>query len=162
MNASAIHRAGAEGAQARPRSGRWLALDLLRFCAVFLMVQGHVFSSLLSAEVRSERWYSHHNFVHGYTAPMFLFAAGLAFGYTTFRAWDAQTRVGPAFWKRMRRYAMLIGIGYALHLPSTSLAALMELSPERLRSWLAIDVLQHIGVSLMCCQVLLLFARRQH
>jgi uncharacterized membrane protein len=69
-----------------PRGPRWLALDLFRFAAALLMVQGHVFTELLSSDYSGERWVRHHRFVHGYTAPMFLFAAGLAFGVTTFRA----------------------------------------------------------------------------
>ena len=71
--AEGMQTASRKAAKAERRAGRWLALDLLRFCAVFLMVQGHTFSSLLDPSVRAERWYQHHNFVHGYTAPMFLF-----------------------------------------------------------------------------------------
>lgn len=139
--------------------GRWLALDLLRFCAVFLMVQGHTFTELLDPAVRAERWYRHHSFVHGYTAPMFLFASGLAFGYTTFKAWNANLVPGDALWKRFRRYGWLLLIGYGLHLPSTSLSALGSLSPERLRNWLQVDVLQHIAISLALCQLLVLALR---
>jgi uncharacterized membrane protein len=150
--------AGAEPERAR---GRWVALDLLRFCAVFLMVQGHVFTELLDPAVRAERWYRHHAFVHGYTAPMFLFASGLAFGYTTFRAWAANTRAGDALWKRFRRYGWLVLIGYALHLPSTSLLELASLDDARLRALFQVDVLQHIGVSLAICQGLALVLRCQ-
>jgi uncharacterized membrane protein len=139
--------------------GRWLALDLLRFCAVFLMIQGHTFTALLEPAVRAERWYRHHNFVHGYTAPMFLFASGLAFGYTTFRSWDQLLVPGKALWKRFRRYGWLLLIGYGLHLPSTSLVELSSLSPERIRVWLQIDVLQHIAISLALCQLLVLVLR---
>ncbi|MDQ3036949.1 MAG: DUF1624 domain-containing protein [Myxococcota bacterium] len=143
------------------KGGRWLALDLLRFCAVFLMVQGHTFTQLLDPAVHSERWFRHHNFVHGYTAPMFLFAAGLAFGYTTFRSWSANLKPGDALWKRFRRYGWLLVIGYALHLPSTSLFELSNLSPERARAWLQVDVLQHIAISLALCQLLVLALRTQ-
>lgn len=145
----------------KSNGGRWLALDLLRFCAVFLMVQGHTFTELLEPAARAERWYRHHNFVHGYTAPMFLFAAGLAFGYTTFRAWDANLQPGPALWKRFRRYGWLLLIGYLLHLPSRSPQVLANLSPERLQRWLQVDVLQHIAVSLGLCQILVLVLRKQ-
>lgn len=141
------------------KGGRWLALDLLRFCAVFLMVQGHTFTELLDPAMHSERWYRHHNFVHGYTAPMFLFASGLAFGYTTFRSWDANLRPGDALWKRFRRYGWLLVIGYALHLPSTSLVELGSLGPERVARWLQVDVLQHIAISLAVCQLLVLALR---
>lgn len=138
---------------------RWLALDLLRFCAVFLMIQGHTFTALLEPAVRAERWYRHHNFVHGYTAPMFLFASGLAFGYTTFRSWNQLLVPGKALWKRFRRYGWLLLIGYGLHLPSTSLVELSALPPERLQTWLQVDVLQHIALSLALCQVLVLLLR---
>ena len=146
--------------QKKAKGGRWLALDLLRFCAVFLMVQGHTFTELLDPAVRAERWYRHHNFVHGYTAPMFLFASGLAFGFTTFRTWDANLRPGPALWKRFRRYGWLLLIGYLLHLPSRSLQVLANLSPERMRGWLQVDVLQHIAISLAVCQLLVVVLRK--
>lgn len=140
---------------------RWLALDLFRFAAVCLMVQGHVFSTLLDEATKSERWYRHHAFVHGYTAPMFLFGAGLAFGYTTFRAWGEQSRWSAASRARFKRYATLLVIGYALHLPTLSLTRLLSLSEARLASFVRVDVLQHIGVSLAICQLLVLLLKRE-
>lgn len=144
-----------------PKPGRWLALDLFRFCAVCLMVQGHVFSSLLDPATRAQGWYPHHNVVHGYTAPMFLFGSGLAFGYTTFRAWSEHAAGGPAAVKRFKRYAWLLVIGYALHLPTISLTRLLALEdPARIASFIQVDVLQHIGVSLAFCQLLVLVCAR--
>lgn len=141
--------------------GRWLALDLLRFVAVFLMVQGHVFTSLLDPSYGSERWLRHHNFVHGYTAPMFLFASGLAFGYTTFRGWVANTTPGDALWKRFRRYGWLLVIGYVLHMPTLALTRLVHIDHAALTTWLQVDVLQHIGVSLALLQLLALAVRKE-
>jgi hypothetical protein len=143
------------------KGGRWLALDLLRFVAVFLMVQGHVFTSLLDPSYESQRWLRHHNFVHGYTAPMFLFASGLAFGYTTFRGWAANTTPGDALWKRFRRYGWLLVIGYVLHMPVLALTRLVHIDQATLTSWLQVDVLQHIGVSLALLQLLALAVRRE-
>lgn len=146
----------------KAKGGRWLALDLLRFCAVFLMVQGHVFTSLLDPSYAAQRWHRHHNFVHGYTAPMFLFASGLAFGYTTFRAWESNTSVGDGLWKRFRRYGWLLGIGYVLHMPALALTRLVHIEDEGTwRNWLQVDVLQHIGVSLVLLQLLALAVRKQ-
>lgn len=139
---------------------RWLALDLLRFVAVFLMVQGHTFTELLSTSEQHERWYRHHQFVHGYTAPMFLFASGLAFGYTTFRSWDRATQPGEALYKRLRRYAWLLGIGYLMHVPTLALGGLVSANEGSLRAWLQVDVLQHIGVSLCALQLLAVGVRR--
>ncbi len=153
----------AEGAEAvrAARGPRWLALDLFRFCAVCLMVQGHVFSTLLDRATKSQGWYPHHSFVHGYTAPMFLFGAGLAFGYTTFRSWDEHARGGPGAIKRFTRYGWLLAIGYALHLPTGSLWGLFRLEPDQLRQLAQVDVLQHIGVTLAICQLLVLLLKRQ-
>lgn len=140
---------------------RWLALDLLRFVAVFLMVQGHTFTELLSEGVQHERWYRHHQFVHGYTAPMFLFASGLAFGYTTFRGWSRATQPGDALYKRLRRYAWLLGIGYLMHVPTLALGGLVSAGDGPLHQLLQVDVLQHIGVSLCLLQLLALVAKRE-
>ena len=157
---SARHAASNVVRESKP--GRWLALDLVRFCAVFLMVQGHVFSSLLDPTYESERWLRHHNFVHGYTAPMFLFASGLAFGYTTFRGWAANTRVGDGLWKRFRRYGWLLAIGYAMSMPALSLSRLLAIDdPDTWRQWLRVDVLQHIGVSLVLLQSLAVLLRTE-
>ncbi|MGE0787277.1 MAG: heparan-alpha-glucosaminide N-acetyltransferase domain-containing protein [Sandaracinaceae bacterium] len=141
---------------------RWVGLDLFRFCAVLLMVQGHVFTTLLDAASKSERWYAYHRFLHGYTAPMFLFGAGLAFGYTTFRQWDAHVAFGKPAQKRFGRYGWLLAIGYGLHLPTLSLSRLLHISdPEQIGRMMQVDVLQHIGVSLGICQLLVLVLRRQ-
>ena len=140
---------------------RWLALDLLRFVAVFLMVQGHTFTELLSTEVQHERWYRHHQFVHGYTAPMFLFASGLAFGYTTFRSWSRSTEPGDALYKRLRRYGWLLVIGYLMHVPTLAPSGLVSASDGPLHRLLQVDVLQHIGVSLCVLQLLAVLVKRQ-
>jgi fucose 4-O-acetylase-like acetyltransferase len=132
---------------------RWGALDLLRFVAVLLMIQGHAFTTLLSGDYDAEMWHRRHDFVHGYTAPMFLFASGLAFGVTTFRAWDRMIVPGPALAKRLRRYATLIGIGYLLHLPALLPEDWVGMDEARWRDFLQVDVLQHVGVSLGLLQL---------
>lgn len=135
---------------------RWLGLDLFRFCAVVLMVEGHVFTTLLDQATKSQAWYPHHAFLHGYTAPMFLLGAGLAFGYTTFRKWDHHGRgTGKAVRKRYMRYFWLLVIGYGLHLPTLSIGSLLSIDdPVRLARMLQVDVLQNIGVSLAFAQLL--------
>lgn len=131
-----------------PAQKRWLALDVLRFLAVVLMVQGHTFNVVLNAEARAENWHRYHSFVHGLTAPMFLFGAGLAFGMTTFRNFEQHTRFGPATIQRLKRYGWLVVIGYALQMPSLSLLRTLELPPEAVRHALHIGPLQLVGVSL--------------
>lgn len=132
---------------------RWGALDLLRFTAVLLMIQGHAFTTLLSGSYDHQRWHRHHDFVHGYTAPMFLFASGLAFGVTSFRAWDRQTKPGPALNKRLRRYLSLIVIGYLLHLPAFLPEDWRWVTEAGWNAFFQVDVLQHVGVSLALLQL---------
>lgn len=159
VRAEAVARAAVEPVV---KTGRWLALDLFRFCAVCLMVQGHVFSTLLDGATKGQGWYPHHSFVHGYTAPMFLLGAGLAFGYTTFRKWDEHAAFGPAARKRFRRYGWLLVIGYGLHLPTLSLRRLLEIDdPARIARMLQVDVLQHIGVSLAITQALVAIVKNR-
>lgn len=139
---------------------RWLALDLLRFLAVVLMVQGHVFTALIEDAVRSLAWYRWHNYIHGYTAPLFMFSAGLAFGVTTLRAWEKQSVWGPPARKRVFRYLIIVGIGYALQLPSSSLRPVIRgLPDDALARVLRVDALQVIGVTLLLCQLLTLLVR---
>ena len=160
--AKAVARPAVIPAKPMAQSARWLGLDLLRFVAVCLMVQGHVFSTLLDSATKAEGWYPHHSFVHGYTAPMFLFGAGLAFGYTTFRKWDEHTRSRAAALKRFKRYGWLLIIGYGLHLPTLSLAGILQIDdPARIARMLQVDVLQHIGVTLAICQALLLVVKNK-
>lgn len=141
---------------------RWLALDLLRFIAVFLMVQGHTFNVLIEDSVRSQRWYGWHGYVHGFTAPIFLFSAGLAFGMTTFRRFAAHTTWTPTFRKRIHRYVLLIAIGYAMHLPGMSLAfTFQQATAADWRRFLKVDALQHIGVALLVCELLVLWLKQR-
>ena len=129
-----------------------------------MMVQGHTFTELLDPAYHSERWFRHHTFVHGYTAPMFLFASGLAFGLTTFRAWQANTTLsragGDALMKRLRRYGWLLGIGYLMHVPTLAWAGLVAPGEGALRQWLQVDVLQHLAVSLCFLQLLAVLVKR--
>ncbi len=157
-------RAVAEGtvrAPGKAKVSRWLALDLFRFMAVVLMVQGHVFFEVLSNTVREQGWYGWHKYVHGFTAPIFLFSSGLAFGITTLGRWKEHATPGKAVAKRFERYAILVGLGYVIHLPVIALSWVLELPPERLAGLTRIDALQHIGVVLAMCEAMVLVLRHK-
>lgn len=139
---------------------RWLALDLLRFTAVVLMVQGHVFYEVIDDTVRRASWYPWHSYVHGFTAPIFLFSSGMAFGVTTLGKWDEHTHFGRPVLKRFERYAILIGIGYLLQLGDLGLRYLMELPVDRLHRATAVNALQLIGVVLAFAEAMVLVLRR--
>ncbi len=140
---------------------RWLALDLLRFAAVILMVQGHLFYVVLDEALRTERWYGYHAYVHGFTAPLFLFASGAAFGITTLDKWADHSRWGRPVAKRFERYLIIVGIGYLLHLGQLELSWLLRLPDERLMRTTRVDALQHIGVTLLFVEALALLLKRK-
>jgi uncharacterized membrane protein len=145
----------------RAKTGRFAALDLLRFLAVVMMVQGHTFREVLDTAIRAERWHGYHNYLHGYTAPIFLFSSGLAFGITTFRGWDKHLSWGPTLMKRLERYALLLMIGYAIRMPHLSLTSLVHTPREALAGILEVNALQNIGVTLAVAELGVVALRTQ-
>jgi len=128
-------------------TARWEGLDLLRFLAMVLMVQGHAFRVVLAPAVREEAWFTWHDFVHGFTAPAFLLGAGLAWGVATFPRFDAHARPGHAVRRRFTRYALLFGIGCALNLPDMSFGRALA-DPARFLAALQIGPLHLLGLVL--------------
>lgn len=150
----------AETLETKP-SGRWLALDLFRFLAVVLMIQGHVFFEVAGPTVRNASWYGLHGYIHGFTAPIFLFSSGIAFGITTLRKWNLHTFFGPTVFKRLERYAILILLGYALHMSQLSLSWLSSLPADRLARVTRIDALQNIGMALLVSELLVVLFKKR-
>jgi len=137
-------------AVSRP-SGRVVFIDALRLLATFQMVQGHTLDAVLSAGARHgmafELWQS----ARGLTAVAFLFVAGLTFQQTTLRQLDAFRAKPGVLRRRTLRALRLVGLGYLLHAP---LALLWTDEPSAraavTRDFLGVDVLQCIGVTLLC------------
>lgn len=141
-------------------SGRFDALDTLRCLAVLVMVQGHSFYVTLTHSEHGSDWYRWHNYLHGYTAPAFLFGAGLAFGYTTLSNRVAEHGTwGPVLSKRLYRYLSLFVIGYAIQLPPLGMATL-DWSLQSVRVFLRAEALQHIAAALLFAQLLVVAVRR--
>jgi uncharacterized membrane protein len=132
---------------------RYLFIDLLRFVAGFFMIQGHVFDAFLSPQVKSDSWYYIHDFFHGFIAPMFLFASGVAFGVATIRSWEQHTVWDERVRRRVWKFLALIAIGYSLHLPYFSLwKTISEATSLETKSMFQVDALQCIGVTLLILQ----------
>ncbi|MFA6541963.1 MAG: heparan-alpha-glucosaminide N-acetyltransferase domain-containing protein [Bacteroidota bacterium] len=141
---------------------RYLFIDLLRFIAVFFMIQGHVFDALLDHTVRVHSLYYIHDFFHGFIAPIFLFASGTAFGVSTFKKWEEHIVAGKRFWKRIGKFVGLLMIGYALHLPYFSLhKIIVDGTPQEINSWLQVDALHCIAVSLLFLQMVVILVKNE-
>ncbi|NUN68962.1 MAG: DUF1624 domain-containing protein [Bacteroidetes bacterium] len=132
---------------------RYLFIDLLRFLAVIFMIQGHTFDALLDFGLRTHTLFFVHDFFHGFIAPMFLFASGVAFGISTFKRWEEHIVPGERMRKRFGKFAGLLVIGYTLHLPFFSLTkVLTEATPAELAAWLQVDALHCIAVTMLVLQ----------
>ncbi len=141
---------------------RYLFIDLLRFIAVFFMIQGHVFDALLEWEAKSHSLYFIHDFFHGFIAPMFLFASGVAFGISTFKKWEDHIVYGSQVRRRIGKFLGLIAIGYALHLPYFSFHKIIEEStPQEINAWLQVDALHCIAITLLVLQLLVLVLKTE-
>lgn len=132
---------------------RYLFIDLLRFSAVVFMIQGHTFDALLDFGVRTGLFFFVHDFFHGFTAPMFLFASGVAFGISTFKKWEEHAVPGPRLRRRVLKFAGLLVIGYALHMPFFSLQKIAaEATDAEIAVWLQADALHCIAATSLLLQ----------
>jgi hypothetical protein len=132
---------------------RFVALDRLRAWAVISMVQGHTFTALMKPDALSPSIMKWHALVHGLTAPAFLFGAGLAFGLATYPHYERHRQGGAPLYKRLRRYAMLVLLGYALQLPGASLLLALRMPLAELTPVLRIGPLHLIALCLTVCQL---------
>ena len=147
--------APAAGVQAR----RVIFIDLGRALAVTFMLYGHTVSALLAPDYQVGAWFRVWQFQRGLTSSLFLMLGGFAFSVATSRHWTSHISWSPALAKRIRRFGLFILLGYALHIPVSRLADLGNATDERWRSFLAVDVLQLIGVTFIAVQLLVLVTR---
>jgi uncharacterized membrane protein len=156
LTSPAVARPAAGGG---PHAHRVIFIDLGRALAVTFMLYGHTASALLAPEYQAGRLFELWQFQRGLTSSLFLLLGGFAFSVATSRHWMSHARWSPAILKRIRRFALFILLGYALHLPVSRLADLPAATDERWRSFVAVDVLQLIGVTLILVQLLVLVAQ---
>jgi hypothetical protein len=123
------------------------------------MVYGHTISALLAPGYRAGPWYDAWVFQRGLTSSLFLLLSGFAFSIATTRHWHSHMHVSPAVIKRLRRFALFVVLGYALHFPAGSLGEVARIGPEQWRSFLAVDVLQLIGAMFILIQALVMLTR---
>jgi uncharacterized membrane protein len=134
-------------------------IDLARALAVVFMLYGHTVSALLAPLYRTGTWFEIWTFQRGLTSSLFLLLSGFAFSVATSRHWPLHLHISGAWIRRVRRFALFILLGYALHIPVSRLAELPGAGDDRWRSFLAVDVLQLIGVTFIGVQLLVLLTR---
>jgi uncharacterized membrane protein len=143
----------------RVHARRVIFIDLARAIAVVLMISGHTSSALLAPVYRQGNWVHAWEFQRGLTSALFLLLSGFAFSIATTRHWASHIRPSAAFGKRLRRFGLFVLLGYALHFPVPTFAQLATATDQQWRTFLAVDVLQLIGVTFVAVQLLVLATR---
>lgn len=128
---------------------RIIFIDLLRAFAVLQMVQGHTVDALLAPEYRSFDYpvYAIWNFMRGMTAPIFMFTSGTVFTYL-FRLVDEPFEKNPRVKKGIKRFLLLVFLGYLLRYPTYKIFDFSNVTKQQLDIFFAVDVLQLIGFGL--------------
>jgi len=140
---------------------RLLFVDIVRAYACVMMVFGHTFNDLLNESIRQTVLFAEWQHFRGLTAPTFLFVSGFAFYVATTRYWDEYLRLSPRLWRRLRRVALLLFIGYMLHLPLSNPLQLFTtpLTATQWLSWMNVDILQCVAVNLLLLHILIALLR---
>ncbi len=129
---------------------RLTALDLTRFFAMFMMMQGHVIFALASPDAidMNQPFWQVWNFMRGITAPIFLFVSGAVHIFANKRMSNGKLSK-ETIKKRIKTSLMVIGIGYLLVFPVSKVYDLLYLTEGSWRIFFQVNVLQMFGVSLL-------------
>jgi acyltransferase len=134
---------------------REIYIDAFRGLMALVMVQGHVFDTLLTAAARADPLYQLQVIAHGSTAPGFLFASGFVAGLPR-----APLSVRASL-RRAKRLLFVLAVAYALHLPYLSLAKTLNASAAETAALFACDALQVIAVTQLLVLVIQWIAGRR-
>ena len=129
------------------------------------MILGHSIDAVLAPGPRLTEAFRYYEILRGLTAPLFLLLAGFAFTVATVKHWESHTRLGRLTMRRLLRAGLLLGVGYALHLPFFSFGKLLlNATPEDYAIFLQVDVLHCVALSLAVLQLTVLVTRtpRRH
>ena len=120
-------------------------IDIVRAIAILMMLQGHFVDTLLDPQYRSDDYLAFRiwSYFRGITAPTFFTISGLIFTYLLIKA-KQKGELNFRIKKGIIRGFMLIGIGYFLRIPLFQM-----FYGDVGTAWLAVDVLQCIGLSLI-------------
>jgi uncharacterized membrane protein len=133
-------------------SPRLLHIDWARGLAVLWMIRGHVMDAFLAPDLRQSQAFGFWQMLGAYTAPAFLFLAGLSVGLSYAKIDQMEVAFGRRLWLSTRRGLEILGIAYLFRLEEF----LQWVPYSKWRDLLRFDILNNIGISLIL--VGLLFA----
>jgi len=144
-------------------SKRIIYVDIMRAFAVIMMIQGHTVDTFLADDYRTAEsflysvWYT----LRGFTAPIFMFTAGLVFTYLL-KSDDYEFFKNPRVKKGLKRALTLIFIGYLLRYPTHRIFDFSNVSQSQWNIFFAVDALHLIGFGLLTIIFCLFLAKRAH
>jgi len=136
-------------------------LDLMRAFAVVMMLQGHTIHVLLADEYRTfdsliyTIWHS----LRGFTAPVFMFTAGVVFAYL-FNNKNLTFKKNPRVKKGIKRAVTLLVIGYLLRYPTYKVFDFSDVTIAQWTIFFAVDALHLIAVGLLLIILLEWFSQK--
>jgi uncharacterized membrane protein len=139
---------------------RYKFIDYLRGWALLVMIEVHVFNSMLIPAIKTEGWFYVLNFINGLVAPSFLFISGYAFYISSDRKLDELRKYRSAFWRKIGRIVVILLAGYSLHFPFRSIFVLRQnIFYLHWGQYVIVDILQCIAIGLLFLFVLRLIIK---
>ena len=133
----------------------------MRAFAVIMMIQGHTVDTFLANELRTmdSIFYSTWFTLRGFTAPIFMFTAGMVFTYLL-KADHFEFVKNPRVKKGFKRALLLISIGYLLRYPTAKIFDFSHVSQRQWDIFFAVDALHLIGFGMLTIIVSLFISKR--
>lgn len=136
----------------RPPQSRLVFLDWARGLAALIMLQGHVFHSFTSADLKGTGPYIFSQFVGGLPPALFLFLTGVTLAFLMHRRERQGAAMRLRVWAAVKRSGYLFGIAYLFRLqlwlfgwPNSPLTDLFK-----------VDILNTMGMTILLVSVMAL------
>lgn len=142
--------------QTQKPSPRLLHIDWARGLAVLWMIRGHAIDAFLSPASRQSQAFGFWQMLGAYTAPAFLFLAGLSVGLSYAKIDQMEISFGKRLWFSTRRGLEILGIAYLFRLEEF----LQWVPYSKWRDILRFDILNNIGISLILVGLLFAVIRK--
>jgi uncharacterized membrane protein len=141
-------------------SQRITALDLVRFIAMMMMVQGHTIDALASPDLMNSNEFpwSWWQYARGFTAQVFLMVSGTVQVFANKRSEDGRLKQETVK-RRIRMAILIIAIGYLFAFPANKIWDIFFIEDKYWISFCRANILQLIGVTLFFALLLFKFTR---
>jgi uncharacterized membrane protein len=139
------------------KSPRLLHVDWARGLAVMWMMRGHVIDAFLSPAYRQSWFFHFWQMLGAYTAPAFLFLAGLSVGLSYAKIDQMEISFGRRLWLSTRRGLEVFVIAYLFRLEEY-----LQWAPySKWRDILRFDILNNIGISLILVGLIFALVKKE-